>query len=99
LCAVARAFVNAARQKLKSYGVILAIFFFLLAAAIAASWGGVKVIDSARAYVAGESRYSKAEKNELNLESAPGVGTTVTVSLPAMRVAIAAPQPLRSAGA
>jgi PAS domain S-box-containing protein len=36
---------------------------------------------------------------ELNLESAPGVGTTVTVSLPAMRVASAAPQPLRSAGA
>ena len=51
-----------ARQKLKSYGVIVAIFIFLLAISIAASWGGVSVVDSARAYVAGESRYSKAEK-------------------------------------
>jgi signal transduction histidine kinase len=36
---------------------------------------------------------------ELNLESAPGVGTTVTVTLPAARVGIAAPEPARSTGA
>ena len=54
--------VDLARQQLRSYGVILAIFVFLLAVAVGASWVGVKVVDSARAYVAGESRYSKAEK-------------------------------------
>src|ERR1700690_4071029 len=51
-----------ARQQLHSYGVILGIFILLLTVAILASWGAIKVVDSPRAYVAGEGRYSKAEK-------------------------------------
>ncbi len=51
-----------ARQKLRSYGVIVALFLFLLVISIAASWGAISIVDSTRAYVAGESRYSKAEK-------------------------------------
>jgi len=50
------------RQQLRSYGVILAVFVFLLAVALVASWGAIRVVDATRAYVAGEGRYSKAEK-------------------------------------
>jgi PAS domain S-box-containing protein len=53
---------DVARQQLHSYGVILGIFLFLLIAALAASWGAIKMVDSTRAYVTGEGRYSKAEK-------------------------------------
>jgi PAS domain S-box-containing protein len=50
------------RQQLRSYGVILAVFVFLLAVALVASWSAIRVVDATRAYVAGEGRYSKAEK-------------------------------------
>jgi PAS domain S-box-containing protein len=53
---------DVARQQLRSYGVILGVFVFLLIAALAASWGAIKIVDSTRAYVTGEGRYSKAEK-------------------------------------
>jgi len=53
---------DVARQQLQSYGVILGVFLFLLVAALVASWGAVKMVDSTRAYVTGEGRYSKAEK-------------------------------------
>jgi PAS domain S-box-containing protein len=53
---------DVARQQLRSYGVILGVFVFLLVVALAASWGAIRVVDSTRAYVTGESRYSKAEK-------------------------------------
>ncbi|HUO93513.1 MAG TPA: ATP-binding protein [Rhizomicrobium sp.] len=53
---------DSARQQLRSYGIILGIFLFLLAMALFASWGVIGVIDATRAYVTGESRYSKAEK-------------------------------------
>jgi len=53
---------DVARQQLQSYGVILGMFLFLLVAALAASWGAIKMVDSTRAYVTGEGRYSKAEK-------------------------------------
>jgi PAS domain S-box-containing protein len=53
---------DVARQQLRSYGVILGVFLFLLVVALAASWGAIKVVDSTRAYVTGEGRYSKAEK-------------------------------------
>ncbi|MGD0190002.1 MAG: ATP-binding protein [Rhizomicrobium sp.] len=53
---------DSARQQLRSYGVIVGIFIFLLALALAASWGAIRVVDATRAYVTGESRYSKAEK-------------------------------------
>jgi PAS domain S-box-containing protein len=53
---------DVARQQLRSYGVILGVFVFLLITALAASWGAIKIIDSTRAYVTGEGRFSKAEK-------------------------------------
>ena len=53
---------DVARQQLRSYGLILCVFAILLVAALAASWGAIKSIDSTRAYVTGEGRYSKAEK-------------------------------------
>ena len=53
---------DVARQQLRSYGVILGVFVFLLVAALAASWGAIRIVDSTRAYVTGEGRYSKAEK-------------------------------------
>ena len=53
---------DVARQQLRSYGVILGVFVFLLVAALVASWGAIKIVDSTRAYVTGEGRYSKAEK-------------------------------------
>lgn len=52
---------NARRQR-RSYAVILGIFLFLLGVALIASWGAIKIVDSTRAYVTGEGRYSKAEK-------------------------------------
>jgi PAS domain S-box-containing protein len=53
---------DVARQQLQSYGVILGVFLFLLVVALATSWGAIKMVDSTRAYVTGEGRYSKAEK-------------------------------------
>jgi PAS domain S-box-containing protein len=53
---------DVARQQLRSYGVILGVFVFLLVVALTASWGAIKIVDSTRAYVTGEGRYSKAEK-------------------------------------
>ncbi|HTW36164.1 MAG TPA: ATP-binding protein [Rhizomicrobium sp.] len=53
---------DVARQQLRSYGVILGVFVFLLVAALMASWSAIKIVDSTRAYVTGEGRYSKAEK-------------------------------------
>jgi PAS domain S-box-containing protein len=53
---------DVARQQLRSYGVILGAFVLLLAVALAASWGAIRVVDATRAYVTGEGRYSKAEK-------------------------------------
>jgi len=50
------------RQQLRSYGVILAVFVLLLGVALFASWGAIRVVDATRAYVAGEGRFSKAEK-------------------------------------
>jgi PAS domain S-box-containing protein len=53
---------DVARQQLHGYGLILGMFVFLLVAALVASWGAIRIVDSTRAYVTGESRYSKAEK-------------------------------------
>ena len=53
---------DAAKQQLRSYGIIFGIFLFLLATAFFASWGVITIVDATRAYVTGESRYSKVEK-------------------------------------
>jgi len=51
-----------ARQQLRSYSVIFLVFIVLLIIALVASWGAIETVNSTRAYVTGEGRYSKAEK-------------------------------------
>jgi len=49
-------------RQVRGYGLIFSIFFFPLMVTLVVSWWAINVVDSTRAYVNGEGRYSKAEK-------------------------------------
>ena len=57
-----RAIPDMARQRVRSFGIIVAIFIILLVGSLATSWIAIKVVDATRAYATGEGRYSKAQK-------------------------------------
>lgn len=51
-----------AHKQARSYAVSLCIYVLLLGIALIASWGAIWLVDGTRAYVTGESCWSKAEK-------------------------------------
>jgi len=53
---------DAERRHLKNFVLIIGLFVVLLVMSLAASWLAIEVVNGTRAYVTGESRYSKAEK-------------------------------------
>jgi len=53
---------SVAVRQFRGYGVIFGIFLLPLMITLVASWWAIGVVDSTRAYVNGESQYSKAEK-------------------------------------
>ncbi len=53
---------DVARNQIRSFGLIVAIFVALLVIALAASWTAIEIVNITRAYATGEGRYSKAQK-------------------------------------
>ena len=52
----------AARNQIRSFGVIVGTFILLLVIALGASWIAIEIVNTTRAYATGEGRYSKAQK-------------------------------------
>src|ERR1700728_4713328 len=51
-----------ARRQARSFTVIATTFILLLVISLAASWGGIRIVDATRAYATGEGLYSKGQK-------------------------------------
>jgi diguanylate cyclase (GGDEF)-like protein len=49
-------------RQLRGLGVIVTTFALLLVISLAASWGGIRIVDATRAYATGEGLYSKGQK-------------------------------------
>jgi len=51
-----------AREEVRSFAIIAAIFVVLLVISLGASWAALEIVNATRAYATGEGRYSKAQK-------------------------------------